>query len=133
KHHNDIVRHIIEGTEPKDGEPLLVQSHSKEVSATVTATALSFTPCVEAIVFIVDVVFFALGLIYNAGGFRAVFKAIKDEMSWWDWIKTGVIAVAQITAWFATDGAAFIAEAALSIMSAESLIEACIKAAQVCK
>ncbi|CAB3996123.1 hypothetical protein PACLA_8A071883 [Paramuricea clavata] len=187
KHHNDIVRHIIEGTEPKDGEPLLVQSHSKEVSATVTATALSFTPCVEAIaVFIVDVVFFALGLvglhvsnqermarallrelgedtlrgflraihnfnaadgalakakalfailgqIYNAGGFRAVFKVIKDEMSWWEWIKTGVIAVAQITAWFATDGAAFIAEAALSIMSAESLIEAGIKAAQVCK
>ena len=48
------------------------------------------------------------------------------------WVNTGVIAVAQIIAWFATDGVAFIAEAALSIMSAEQLIEDAIKAGKAC-
>ncbi len=56
----------------------------------------------------------------------------KMRCSTWDWIKTGVIAVAQITAWFATDGVAFIAEAALTIMSAEQLIEDSVKAGQAC-
>ena len=73
-----------------------------------------------------------LGQIYNAGGFKAAFKVLKDEMNWWDWTKTGIIAVAQITAWFATDGAAFVAEAALSIMSAEQLIEDAAKAVKAC-
>ena len=70
--------------------------------------------------------------IYKAGGFSAVFKVIKDEMTWWEWLKTGVIAAAQITAWFATDGAAFIAEVALNIMSAEQLIEDGIKVGKCC-
>ena len=70
--------------------------------------------------------------IYKAGGFRAVFKEIKKEMTWWEWLKTGVIAVAQIAAWFLTDGAAFIAEVALNIMSAEQLLENGIKAVKVC-
>ncbi|MEC4686586.1 MAG: hypothetical protein VST71_12755 [Nitrospirota bacterium] len=47
-------------------------------------------------------------------------------------MKTGVIAVAQLTAWFATDGIAFVAEAALSVMSAEQLIEDSVKADNVC-
>ena len=76
--------------------------------------------------------FALLGEIYNAGGFSAVFKILKDEMTWWEWVKTGLIAVAQIVAWFATDGVAFIAEAALSIMSAEQLIEDAIKAGKAC-
>ena len=76
--------------------------------------------------------FAILGGIYNAGGFRAVFKVLKDEMSCWEWVKTSVIAVLQITSWFATDGIAFIAEAALSIMSAEQLIEDAAKAVKIC-
>ena len=76
--------------------------------------------------------FTIFGEIYNAGGFRAVFKVIKDEMSWWEWLKTGVIAAAQIAAWVASDGAAFIAEVALNIMSAEQLIEDGVKAAKIC-
>lgn len=76
--------------------------------------------------------FAILSGIYNAGGFRAVFKVLYDEMSWWDWIKTGVIAVAQIIAWFASDGAAFIAEAVLSIMSATTLIQAGIEVDRAC-
>ena len=73
-----------------------------------------------------------MGQIWKAGGFKAAFKALKGEMTAWDWIKTGVIAVAQITVWFGTDGAAFIAEAALSIMSAEQLIEDAVKAVKAC-
>ena len=76
--------------------------------------------------------FAIFGGIYKAGGFRAVFKVLKDEMSWWQWLKTGVIAVAQIVAWFASDGVAFIAEVALNIMSAEQLLEDGIKAVKVC-
>lgn len=76
--------------------------------------------------------FTLMGQIYRAGGFRAAFKVVKQEMTTWEWIKTGVIAVAQITAWFATDGAAFVAEAALSIMSAEQLIEDAVKAGKAC-
>ncbi|XP_028410345.1 uncharacterized protein LOC114532954 [Dendronephthya gigantea] len=190
KHHDDIVRHILEGTEPKEGAPLLLQVHAKKAAAVATelsAEDVSLTPCQEAIgVFIADVVFFILGLVglhasnqervaralirelggttlngflraieafneaksatakakalftifsqvYKAGGFKAVFKVLKDEMSWWDWTKTGIIAVAQITAWFATDGVAFIAEVALNIMSATQMIEDGIKAAKTCK
>ena len=77
--------------------------------------------------------FAIFGGIYKAGGFRAVFKVLKDEMSWWEWVKTGVIATAQIAAWFASDGAAFIAEVALNIMSAEQLIEDGIKVGKCCQ
>lgn len=76
--------------------------------------------------------FSLIGGIWNAGGFRVVFKVIKNEMSWWEWTKTGIIALAQIIAWFATDGIAFFAEAALSIMSAEQLIEDSVKVGKVC-
>lgn len=76
--------------------------------------------------------FSLMGGIWKAGGFKAAFKVIKDEMSWWEWLKTGIIAIAQITAWFATGGTAFIAEAALSIMSAEQLIEDSVKVGKVC-
>ena len=70
--------------------------------------------------------------ISNAGGFKTAFKVVKKEMSWWKWVKTGIIAIVQITAWFATDGVAFIAEAALSIMSAEQLIEDSVKVKKIC-
>lgn len=70
--------------------------------------------------------------ICNAGGFRAVLKVLKDEMTWWEWTKTAIISVAQLTAWIASDGVAFVAEAALSIMSATSLIEAALKATKAC-
>ena len=76
--------------------------------------------------------FTLMGQIKKAGGFSAVFKVVKNEMTWWDWTKTGLIAVAQITAWFATDGVAFIAEAAMTIMNAEQLIEDALKAVKAC-
>jgi hypothetical protein len=77
-------------------------------------------------------VFSIMSGIYKAGGFSAALKAVADEMSWWDGMKTGVIAVAQLTAWFATDGIAFVGEVALNIMSATQLIQDAAKAGQVC-
>ncbi|WP_350304605.1 hypothetical protein [Photorhabdus viridis] len=52
--------------------------------------------------------------IKNAVGFSGIIKALKDSMHWYDWVITGVTAAAQLTIWFATDGAAFIAELALA-------------------
>ncbi|MCG7535472.1 Vps62-related protein [Pseudoalteromonas sp. OOF1S-7] len=73
-----------------------------------------------------------VGSIYNAGGFKAIFKVIRSEMSWWDWIKTGIVSIAQLIAWFATDGVAFVAEVALTIMSGEQLLEDSAKYGKKC-
>lgn len=54
-------------------------------------------------------------------------------MSWWEWIKTGIIALAQILAWFATEGVAFIAECVLVIMSATQLIQDAVACASACR
>ena len=72
------------------------------------------------------------GQIYDAGGFSAAFKVIKDKMTMWDWIKIGVTAVAQITVWFGTRNVAFNAKVALKIMDAEQLLEGVAKAVKVC-
>ncbi|CAB3978447.1 Hypothetical predicted protein [Paramuricea clavata] len=62
KHRDTIIRHIVEGTSPDVGSPLLVQTHAK-VSAPPPAENLSLTPCAEAIgVFLADVIIFVLGL-----------------------------------------------------------------------
>ncbi len=188
KYRKDIVRHIVQGTEPAPDSPLASMQHetTPEAAIMLAATIPGVTPCQEACgIVAVDVVFFVFGLvglhtsnqeriaraviqelggetlrglaraiqafseadgalnksralftimgqIWKAGGFSAAFKVIMDEMSWWDWLKTGVIAVAQITAWFATDGVAFIAEAVLTIMSATQLIEDAAKAVKAC-
>ena len=47
-------------------------------------------------------------------------------------MSTGIVALAQIAAWVASDGIAFIAEVALTIMSATQLIEDSIKASRAC-
>jgi len=54
-------------------------------------------------------------------------------MFWWDWVKTGLLAVAHLTSWMTSDGAAFIAEAALSILSAKQLIEDAAKCVRAFK
>ncbi|WP_207429034.1 hypothetical protein [Pedobacter sp. SYSU D00535] len=72
------------------------------------------------------------GSMYKACGFKAIFKAWVDEASWFDWVRTGAIAIAQLIAWFATDGVAFVAQVAMTIMSAEMLIESIVKAISTC-
>jgi|GEM_PF-5056380 len=70
--------------------------------------------------------------LWNVGVFGAALSVAKSKMSIWEWAKTGVIALAQITAWVASGGTAFIAEAALSVMDAEALIEDSVKAVHDC-
>lgn len=55
------------------------------------------------------------------GGLRAVLTEIANGMSQWDWIKTGVVAAAQITLWVATGGLGFVAKAAMCVLSAVEL------------
>lgn len=54
---------------------------------------------------------------------KAVWNEYKHHMKWWKWIKTAIIIFAQCAAWFATDGAAFVAEVLLVIMKAEQVFE----------
>ena len=69
------------------------------------------------------IAFKILGGFWNAGGLRAVMRALRDELTWWDWIVTGAIIIAQIIAWVVSDGLAFVAEVALVILSAVNLAE----------
>ena len=64
-----------------------------------------------------------LKILKDDGVFSDVKDIVKDEMGWKEWLKTGIIAFAQLFVWFSTDGVAFIAECVLMIMSATDLIE----------
>jgi len=79
------------------------------------------------------VLFEILKILYDDKVFSDVKDILVDEMSTWDWIKTGIIAMAQLVAWFLSDGAAFIAECVLVIMSATDLIEDGIQVDKKCK
>lgn len=70
--------------------------------------------------------------IYNAVGISGILKALKDSMHWYDWIITGVTVAAQLTAWFATDGVALIAELALEGAYIAQFTEDVIKANTAC-
>lgn len=65
--------------------------------------------------------FSIVGSVMNITMLKAILKELVDEMSWWDWTKMSVIALAQFTAWVASDGIAFIGEAALVVMTASDL------------
>lgn len=76
--------------------------------------------------------FSILGAFYNAGALKGILKEIAASMSWWDWVKTGVVAIAQFIAWFATDGAAFIAEATIVVVNTESFAESVSNTVKTC-
>jgi len=69
---------------------------------------------------------------YSAGMFRGILASIASSMKWWDWIITGVAAVAQIAALVLTDGAAFIAEVALNATAIAYVVSDSVKAGQAC-
>ncbi|MCQ0034606.1 hypothetical protein [Burkholderia glumae] len=68
----------------------------------------------------------------NVVGFSGIVKALKDSMHWYDWVITGATAVAQLTAWFATDGVAFVAELALEGVYVAQLVEDAVNAVNCC-
>lgn len=78
-------------------------------------------------------IFAIMSAIWTAGMFRGILAEIKASMRWWDWVITGVAAVAQMTAMFATGGAAFFAKVALSATDIAYLVNDSVKAVQICK
>lgn len=68
----------------------------------------------------------------NAVGLSGIIKALKDALSWWDWVITGATIVAQLVAWFATDGAALIAEIALEAVYIAQFTEDVVHAVSTC-
>lgn len=58
-----------------------------------------------------------LGQVKNAVGAKALWSAIKSNMSTYDWIKSGATIIAQLAAFFATDGLAFVGEVTLVILN----------------
>ena len=66
-------------------------------------------------------IFELLDGVHKLDVFDAIWDQVKEGMSWWDWAKTGLVAAAQFTAWFATDGVAFVAEVALVVFNAVEL------------
>lgn len=78
------------------------------------------------------VIFSIGGALWKVSGFSIILKAWKDQATWFDWIKSGVVAVAQLIVWFASDGVAFIAQAAIAMANAANLIADVVKAVQIC-
>ena len=69
---------------------------------------------------------------YTAGLFRGILASIKSSMKWWDWIITGIAAVAQIAALVLTDGLAFVAEVALNATAVAYVVSDSVKAGKAC-
>jgi hypothetical protein len=70
--------------------------------------------------------------IYRAGAFKAAYGAIRHEMHLSDWAISCAVVGAQLIAWFASDGVAFIAEIALLILGATTLIKDAAKVGTAC-
>lgn len=73
-----------------------------------------------------------LGEVYKAVGAGAFLQAMLSSMSWFDWVKFGVVALAQIVAWLGTDGAAFIAEVVLLVAYLVTLTQDILAVQKAC-
>jgi hypothetical protein len=62
------------------------------------------------------------GGIYSALGIRGFYKALYDNLQWYDYITVGVAVVSQLVAWFGSDGLAAYAELLLIYNSMAQLI-----------
>ncbi|ABC32352.1 conserved hypothetical protein [Hahella chejuensis KCTC 2396] len=74
-----------------------------------------------------------LSQINNASLIYPIFQAYKGKMVFGDWIKAFVTLSLQLTAWIASDGTAFIAEAGFVIMSADALAESSADVYHYCR
>lgn len=68
----------------------------------------------------------------NAIGISAIVNALRSTMNWWDWVLASITVTAQLTAWFASDGAALIAELMLGSAFVVQLVIDAIAAADIC-
>ena len=66
------------------------------------------------------VLFGGLQKAWSFGMFHAILEAVRNDLHIWDYIRDSVEAIAQLLAWFASDGVAAIAELILAVESLES-------------
>jgi len=77
-------------------------------------------------------VFNLFSTINKAVAFTTMIKAIKDQLSWYQWILIGVMITATLTLWLATDGIAAIAELVLFGAALGNLVIDSVNAYNVC-
>ncbi|WP_246593451.1 hypothetical protein [Photorhabdus akhurstii] len=65
-------------------------------------------------------------------GISGITNCLKESMHWYDWVITGITAIAQLTIWFSTDGAAFIVEIALAGPAIARLVFDSVDAVNTC-
>ncbi len=75
-------------------------------------------------------IFTLFGEIYKITGIRQILGALEHHMAWYEWVLMGVIIIAQVTAWVATDGAGAVAEI---LIFAALLIQTGVDVATTCK
>ena len=73
------------------------------------------------------------GETWNATGiFRGFFTYCMKTLSWTDWVLYCSASLAQIIAWHASGGAAFVAKVVLTLMSAKTLLDASLRVRDTC-
>jgi len=72
------------------------------------------------------------GAILRLIGFKQIIQTLKDNLKWYQWVLMGVIIVAQIVAWFASDGIALVAEIVILAALILVLIADVVNAVKVC-
>jgi hypothetical protein len=73
------------------------------------------------------------GEVYNAVGKDGIKKALEKKMHWYDWLIMGATIVAQLVIWFASDGAALVAEIVLFATDVARTAEDGVAAYEACK
>ena len=77
-------------------------------------------------------IFSLFGSIYNVVPLTKILSAIKNELSWYQWVLMGVVITAQLTLWFSTGGTAAIAELVLFGSAVAGLVISATSAYSVC-
>ena len=117
--------------EAVDGLEVALNKFSKAVKAWKAASA-GIGDYTDAGTALAKSIFGLLSGIYHMGMLEAIWNYLKNNMTWWDWIKDGLTALCTFLAWFATGGIAFIAECISFVISAISTVQAYYDAEIAC-
>jgi hypothetical protein len=104
--------------------PALATTLEAQVGALVTA---------DGVLAQAKAIFNLFGSISNVVSISKIISAIKDELSWYQWVLMGVVITAQLTLWFSTGGTAAIAELVLFGAAIAGLVISAQNAYSVCQ
>lgn len=104
--------------------PALATTLEAQVGALVTA---------DGVVAQAKAIFSLFGSISNVVSIGKIISAIKNELSWYQWVLMGVVITAQLTLWFTTGGTAAIAELVLFGAAIAGLVISAQNAYSVCQ